>query len=81
MHHLLRRQEEESNQDEHPHAQERELLSPALECAHRPSPRQGARGSKGQDEKYEWGQEREGQDSGYLRAGLGRLLSDRAMRY
>jgi hypothetical protein len=66
MHHLLRGQEKEGNQDEHPDAQPREVLSPRLERAHRPSPRQGARGSDGEDQEYEWGeeQEREGQDSG-----------------
>jgi hypothetical protein len=65
IHHLLRGQEEEGNQDEHPYAQPREVLSPGLERAHRPSPRQGACGSEGEDEEYEWGeeQEREGQDS------------------
>jgi hypothetical protein len=62
----LRGQEEEGNQEEHPHAQESELLSAGLEDAHRPTPRQGARRNEGKAEECEWGeeQEREEQHSG-----------------
>jgi hypothetical protein len=64
MHDRLPGQEDEGDQEEHPHAQERELLSPRLERAHRPPPRHGARGSEGEAEKCEWGeQEREEQHS------------------
>jgi hypothetical protein len=66
MHDRLRREEEEGNHDEQAHAQERELLSPGLERAHRPTPRQGARRSEGEAEECEGGeeQEREEQHSG-----------------
>jgi hypothetical protein len=66
IHDRLRGQEEEGNQEEHPHAQEHELLSPGLERSHHPTPRQGARGSEGEAEECEWSeeQEREEQHSG-----------------
>jgi hypothetical protein len=51
LHHLLRRHQEEGNQDEHRNAQPREVLSPRLERTHQPSLRQRAPGSEGEDEQ------------------------------